>query len=1323
MRGFSKLTVVISLLVPLPLLAAMTGTVISTDGKPIAGVRVSAYEQETAAAHIQRLQSKSPDRISISTVQTDSKGNFSIDPQKQAIVDLRFDAPGYAPEGLRVAADEEIGAVALDAAESKKGKITANGKPVVGARVVWLAGGGGLEAMATTAQDGSYSVPDPGVWAGRLLIIHPDYALLEEAFGFMGTRAKLDRTLVAGSALSGRVLAADGQTPVARVKISIDGWPVGESGDDGVFTVPHVSPNWKMVEATADDRAVSHAHDKAAQLTLKLAKGASIRGTVRDAKTQAGLAGVEVRIGITQSAFTDAKGNYALGPMAAGHYQLFASRPLFGGSGTAANVTTGQALDKNVYLTARGRVVGTVIDEDKRPLAGARVSARASNRDPMMAFAARAAQGGRYTGPDGRFVLRGIEPDSDIQVDAVKKGYPPGKSGTMHLAAGERKSGIVITIQQGLAVTGRVLDKDGKPLSGVSITSSESEGGPMAGMRRMVRVAGMRDRRDDQVRTASDGTFTVHLKEGAYDFSFKREGFAVKEVRAVQVNRTSKPLDVTLDPGASVAGKVLRGGAGVEGVDVMVMGESGFQTATTMPDGSFRIDDLTPGPSMINVNKRDDFIQQVRPVTVPNENLVIDLPAGGRISGRVIDKSNKQPIIQFDAGISNSRSGGGMSIMMPPQMKSFSSDDGSFVLENIPPGPVTVVANAPGYASGRVAGLNLEDGKALTDIEVALETGVHLSGRVTGPDGSPLGGVSVRLDTGTAGGARVMRIATGPDSSAVTDPNGEYSFDSLESGDKTFIFSKSGYVSATRTATLSGTDTRLDAQLGAGMHLSGTVITDGGVPVPDASVRTSSASDSTFGRSTAADANGNFQFDGLAPGHYSFSASKSGLTDGHLTDVDITTAGNLRLVMKTGGLIYGHVGGLGASDLQDVTVSVSGSSTNTSASVDSGGNYRIDGAPLGTVRVSAQFGRPFAGDARTTPVKSVEVTAGGSTQVDLDFSSDITLRGRVTRSGQALSSVMVGFFPKSGNARVQTTTDASGTYQASGFEPGTYTVQVFDIQRMSPFTTTYEVKSSGTFDIDEKVASVRGRVLDADTGEPVSEAHVEVKSDDPAGGMLSNRGALTDPNGGFVIDSVVPGNYQVSADKESYGTQVTSLIVGDSSPDDLTIKIARSTGATLKIVDARDLRPLNASARVVDLQGREISKDLFRFDPNGGTIKLNLNPGQYRATVFAQGYAPQTFAVSAPSEQTLGLTPGGSILIRSHNDIAVRARLVQNDQIYLRNQFQVDGAFRVDPKPGTTRIDNVVAGSFTLQLLDPNGNVISSVPITVIEGQIVPVDV
>ena len=249
------------------------------------------------------------------------------------------------------------------------------------------------------------------------------------------------------------------------------------------------------------------------------------------------------------------------------------------------------------------------------------------------------------------------------------------------------------------------------------------------------------------------------------------------------------------------------------------------------------------------------------------------------------------------------------------------------------------------------------------------------------------------------------------------------------------------------------------------------MVTDSGVPVADASVQAMSAVDSAFGmRSTRTDGNGAFEFEGLAPGRYTFTGSKTGYADGRLRDFDITGGAAPRVVLTSGGVIYGHVSGLSADELQRATVVAQNPNGNASAPVDAAGSFRMEGVPVGTVRVSAMTEGGIAG-GKSSPVQSVQVDAGTQAEVNIAFKSDTVIRGRVTRNGKPVDGAMVAFFPKDAQAQTtsRTTANSNGEYEVSGLDDATYNVQVVDLQRSAPFSTTYQVHGSGTFDVDMKV--------------------------------------------------------------------------------------------------------------------------------------------------------------------------------------------------------------------------------------------------------------
>jgi len=1314
-------------LITLPTFAAITGTVMTKDGQPIAGAKVSLFAPESAEARRARYLSKAPDRVAVTSVQTDSKGLYKLDTPKDPVVELRIEAKGYAPDSLRVMAEDDAGAIALAAAPAKQGTITAGGKAVAGATVIW---GGSAEVVSTTDAAGHYSVPDPEKWAIRVVVVHPDYAVLEDSNRLDNRKKGPDRTLDAGVALSGRVVAADGQTPAAKAAVSVDVWPLATTADDGTFSIPHAAKKWETVEARSGDRIGVRARGSAGPVTVKLAPAASLSGSLRDAKSRP-LVGAEVQLleggfrfgGSTRySTTTDAKGNYSLPMVRPGSYQVNGVHPGYAIVGGPVSLSAGQRGQKTLSGTEYARISGSVVDEDKRPVAAAAVSARAISRDPMafmMMMRGGQQNGDGLSGPDGRFVVR-TAGDTDLQLHGTKKGWPEAKSSSFRVATGERKGSVVLTIPRGMAVTGTVADRNGKPLSGVTVISSEAESG-LGGMRRFTMNFGGRNSSDeeDQVRTGSDGKFSLRLKEGTYDLGFKREGYAAKAVRAFHVAADARPVEVTLDPGVEITGRVVRGGAGVEGVNVGSVSSDSQAFATTGPDGTFTLSDLTPGSMMVNFNKMDDYIQEMRTISAPARDVVVTLPAGGKVTGHVVDKSTHQPVTSFQAGISPSRSGGGMVFQMPPMMHTFTSDDGSFTMENVPPGAVQLVASAPGYTTGRVSGLNLEEGKSLSNVEIALETGVKLVGHVTGPDGAPVNGATIRPDAG-----RGMRMPGMPgESVGITDTSGDYTIESMEPGQKTFQVSHPNYVASSKTVELTGRETRMDVQLSSGQRVSGVVVNEAGAPVAEAQVFASSAGGSG-GRSAQSDANGAFQFDSLAAGRYNFNASKQGYAEGVVRDFDIASGGQVRVTLKTGGSIYGHISGLTEAELGHTSVSARGPNGNSNASVDAGGNYRLEGAPTGTVRVVAEMMTGFT-ERRSSEMKSVQIEPGSSMQVDLEFRNDTTVTGRITRNGQALPNAMVSFNPRNPTAQTsaQATTDDSGSYKVAGLADGAYSVTVMDMGRLSPHSDTYEVHGSGRYDIDIKSATVRGRVSDAGSNGPISEARISLRPNGPAGGpaafMMGARATVTDPNGNFVLDNVSLGNYTVTAEKDNYGNDVKDVTVGDSTPE-LDLRLSTNDALTLSVVDARDQHLLNAMVMVYDSGGRVVndgSDGMMRFGGAPQTVNLHLAPGQYRAVVFAMGYATSSVTVTAPGKQTVGVTPGGTIVVQSKATDRRVGRLVDAaGQPYQRGPFMRDGNFGLEASPGATTLQNVAPGTYTLQVLQ-KGAVVGQTTVTVIEGQ------
>jgi hypothetical protein len=307
--------------------------------------------------------------------------------------------------------------------------------------------------------------------------------------------------------------------------------------------------------------------------------------------------------------------------------------------------------------------------------------------------------------------------------------------------------------------------------------------------------------------------------------------------------------------------------------------------------------------------------------------------------------------------------------------------------------------------------------------------------------------------------------------------------------------------------------------------------------------------------------------------------------------------------------------------------------------------------------------------------------------------------------------------------RQAASTGSDGYYTVSGLDSGDYDVIVLDTAGMSTYTTSYTVSGSGNFDIEMRGTTVTGTVIDADTGEPIGDSLVTLTlADGQAGARFLSPSILTDSTGTFILESVTPGNYRARAEKNGYAQQVLDLIVSDRGTQDVRFRIGRQEGLRVRIVDARDGRTLNAYITAVDASNRPALER-----PSGpaadGSFPLPLGPGTYRLTINSPGYAPQEMNVSvpAPGEVRVGLTPGGSLQIRSTSGAREIGRLVSPNGAPFKRGIGDQGSFVVPS--GVSVQENLTPGSYTLTIIDGQGQVRTSKPVTIVEGRVTEVDV
>lgn len=1301
---------------------AISGTVIDPAGLPVEGALVVAVEEESDLEERMRWLSGEPDPARIAEATTDSKGNYTLDLDDElAVATIEISAPGRLPLELRTPHDGWIGASVLREAEMFRGRILSGKEPVAGA-VVIMEGSFSSKIRMVTDEEGGVSLPLLDGPFTTVTVVHSDYAPYQK----QRFRPQADFTirLDSGISISGKAVAANGETPVADAIVTVDGWPLATSDEAGLFTISNAPRDWATVRISRGNLAAQVTRATAKSTTVQLRKAATVTGTVVDADSGRGIPQARVtlgndgifRSGTRSWTHTDSTGKFSFSSVLPGSYNLTTNHPSWTGSMETLTVVGDDDVDRRIETERTATARGRAIDERGEAVAAAFVTVDVEESDALrfarfrmeqQALAVRSA-------PDGRFVAFGIPANKPVRLIGNHRSHPAAKSERFELAPGGEETGANIVFPRGVSITGTVTSASGDPISNAEIRVSESDrGGP--GGRAIFVMAGQGG--DQPTLTDARGRFDVKVTEGAWNLSVTADGFAPASLNAIDTRQDLEPLKIVLEEGVAVQGRVVRAGTGISDVTVLATFSGVPEPVTTGPDGAFIIDDLPRGQVTVLAVKPDEMIREMRMVEAPASDLVIEIPPGGAIRGRVVDESTKEPVTDFQAGASADRSGSVRVVAGTGVLQPFHGDDGEFYIEHVPTGRAQLVIQAPGYVLKTIKGIEIVEGETVDGLEVELSRGVRITGTVRGDDGAPLGGVSIRIEDSEEDPLeRMMPPMMGGQAS--TDSSGRYTIPAAPAGETTLAFRRDGYVTARRTAKLEGKETRVDATLSSGTALSGTVVTQSGAPIAGASVRAVSAVQGTQRVVAESDESGQFTLEGLAEGRYTIVATHPRYVEATREGVDARSGESLRLVMDAGGAIVGRVLGADPSSYDSISVYARASSAGGSSSspVSPDGTFRIEAVQPGTVQVMARMGRIF--NNRSSETATVEVTAGSQVSVDLQFNDGATVSGRITRFGEPLRAGIVRLTPRGGSRSDSSSSiDSDGRFSIGGLEHGTYDLFVIDIQTRAPYSETIEVTSdSQTVDIDIRGGSISGRISDATSGQPVENASISLEAVGGQDRLPIRLSASTGSTGEFVIDSVPEGSYSLRVERTGYGHATRSVFVSEERTESIEISIQPDEGLSLRVVDHRDGRPLAAFIAVYDAQNA-VAWEGQPSPREDGTIRIPVSSGTYNVTASASGYAPSTVRISSVgTTETIALSVGGSLVIESGFPSSIRAKLVDSwGMPHRTSRWNRSGEITI--VHGTSRLENLAPGHYTLQILNDAGTPVRNETVVIREGE------
>ena len=256
------------------------------------------------------------------------------------------------------------------------------------------------------------------------------------------------------------------------------------------------------------------------------------------------------------------------------------------------------------------------------------------------------------------------------------------------------------------------------------------------------------------------------------------------------------------------------------------------------------------------------------------------------------------------------------------------------------------------------------------------------------------------------------------------------------------------------------------------------------------------------------------------------------------------------LRLERGAVVIGEVRGLRPSEIEKCTVRVEKGGTSKPVST---GAFRIEGVEAGESQVVAVEWVT----RRSRSVRVVVPEAGESAPVVIDFSAGLAVSGRVLRGGTGVPGLVVSVNGVATSASGETVSGADGGWRVEGLDPGEYQIAALSSAGEVLGGDHVLLEADAEIDLHLSSGSIGGRVLAADTEQPIEGASVTI-----TGSSLPpvQRSVATGTGGGFEVSDLGDGEYTVRAEARGRMPAQRSVTLADGASAD----VSRPISSTLR---------------------------------------------------------------------------------------------------------------------------------------------------------------
>lgn len=573
--------------------------------------------------------------------------------------------------------------------------------------------------------------------------------------------------------------------------------------------------------------------------------------------------------------------------------------------------------------------------------------------------------------------------------------------------------------------------------------------------------------------------------------------------------------------------------------------------------------------------------------------------------------------------------------------RTVSAADGSFLLEGLGPGPVTLWADS---ARGAAVPRSVPSGQQ--DVELVLTAGLTAEGLVVGRDEGPQQGVLVTA----------LHLTQGRFFDTVTDAQGMFRFEPLPPGDYFLVFMKQGWLPeffSLQELYKYQAQTTLERP----RRISGRVL-QGGAPAASARVQ---LTDSSRHWEMRTDAQGRFVFEELRENNYVLVAEKEPELAVHTVPFNKAAMEGITLELSPPSFLEGTVKdetGQPVAGAQVKPLEHEGDFARP-VTTDARGHYRLGPLASGSYRVIVQA------DSFLTGFATKDLPEDGPT-LDFQLKKSVPVVGiAVDTEGQPLphlalelwspgargTSYILGHHRRPVMPVDTTKTDERGTFRLAAPAPGPYDLNTDSTEvrftSMRAAAPSQEVRL-----VVDRGLSLQGVLLD-ELGQPV--AGGQIVSVEAAPPYPSSEQVRTDATGRFLLPALTEGPYLLYAWSEGDRTlrEVSTRVElrrGSSAPIALRFEPGHSWTGRVEDGQGQPLAGVSVTLdRAEDPREPEAEQALMTALPGVTTVSgpegrftfHHLTREAYELTLEKPGYVlvtPQDSAVFSQNEFTGSLT-------------------------------------------------------------------------------------